>query len=396
MDAAQARVATGAAAQALLATLPPYDPASALASAARLRESGVEPQVAAAALTQSRLRAQARQKFGEFADGMAFTPDGLEQATRLTVAALHAERYLRAGTRRVADITAGIGADAMALAAVGLDVMAFERDEATALVADHNLRHWPASVVVLADGLATVRDVDVDAVYADPARRSARGRRHRPEDYEPPLPDVLALRDRYEALGVKVGPAIAHADLPADAEAQWVSVDGDVVEAGIWCGPLATHVGRGALVVAAGRATEVRDSGARADTRPLGDFLYEPDGAVIRAGLVAEVARDLSGGLVDPTIAYVTADAATATPLAAGYRVLDALPFSVKALRALLRVRGVGRLTVKKRGTAVTPEALRAQLGLRGPNEATVILTRLAGRQSAVLVEPLSQGATSN
>jgi hypothetical protein len=76
--------------------------------------------------------------------------------------------------------------------------------------------------------------------------------------------------------------------------------------------------------------------------------------------------------------------------LGSAYEVTDVLPFGVKRLRALLRERGVGRITVKKRGTAVTPEQLRPALRLRGAAEATVILTRVAGEQSVLIVEPLS------
>jgi hypothetical protein len=70
--------------------------------------------------------------------------------------------------------------------------------------------------------------------------------------------------------------------------------------------------------------------------------------------------------------------------------VTDVLPFGVKRLRALLRERDVGRVTVKKRGTTVTPEQLRPALRLRGAAEATVVLTRVAGEQSVLIVEPLT------
>jgi bifunctional DNA-binding transcriptional regulator/antitoxin component of YhaV-PrlF toxin-antitoxin module len=50
----------------------------------------------------------------------------------------------------------------------------------------------------------------------------------------------------------------------------------------------------------------------------------------------------------------------------------------------------VGRLTIKKRGTAVVPEQLRRQLDLRGTQEATIVLTRLAGHQSVIVVEPVA------
>jgi len=374
---------------ALLSALPPYDERVAMRLGERLRAEGLHPSLVAAALTQSRLRAKARTKLGDFADGMLFTPAGLEQATRLEVAAHHARRYLDAGVTHVADLTCGIGADALALAGVGLRVTAAELDEATAAIATVNLRHFPEVEVRHTDGL-TLDLADVDGVFADPARRTGTGaRRHDPAAYAPPLDAVLAVRERVPALGLKLGPGVPHAALPDDARAQWVSVDGDVVELGLWFGPLAPEgPGRSALVLVGGRAHVLAPATpASVEAGALGAYLYEPDGAVIRAGLVGDVALDVRGRLVDPTIAYVTSDEPHATPFATAYRVLDELPFGLKRLRTYLRERGVGRLTIKKRGTAVVPEQLRKQLDLRGDAAATIVLTRLAGRQSVLVVE---------
>ncbi|ACZ29721.1 hypothetical protein Xcel_0682 [Xylanimonas cellulosilytica DSM 15894] len=403
---------------ALLAALPPYDEKRAMALAMRLRDDGIDPELAAAAMTQSRLRAKARGKLGDFADGMLFTPDGVEQATRLLVAALHARRYLSAGVTKVADLTSGIGADSLAFAGVGLQVLATDVDEVTAAIAATNLRAFPEAEVRCADGLGLdLRAEGVDGVYADPARRTRGGQRiFDPSAYAPPLDAVWALREQVPAVGIKVGPGIPHQGLPADAETQWVSVDGDVVEAGLWFGPLAPDgPGRSALVLhTTGGTTRMRTLrsavpvGAHAagpaydEAPPVGEpgaYLYEPDGAVIRAGLVGKAVTELGGRLLDPTIAYVTTDApapssavghdTTAAPIATGYRVLDVMPFGVKRLKAYLRERDVGRVTIKKRGTAVTPEALRAQLSLKGPAEATLVLTRVAGAQRVLVVEPL-------
>ncbi|ANC31120.1 class I SAM-dependent methyltransferase [Isoptericola dokdonensis] len=401
---------------ALVNALPPYDEDRAMALATRLRAEGVDPDLAAAALTQSRLRAKARAKLGAFADGMLFTPDGVEQATRLVVAALHARRYLAAGVTKVADLTSGIGADALAFAGVGLQVLATDVDEATAALATVNLRAFPEAEVRHADGLTLDLHAEgVDGVYADPARRTRGGKRiFDPAAYAPPLDAVWALRAQVPALGIKVGPGVPHAGLPADAETQWVSVDGDVVEAGLWFGPLApAGPGRSALVLRSTAGTGQGD-GATApgtvgrtlrtgpddvdlvpDVGAVGGYLYEPDGAVVRAGLVAHAAAELGGRLVDRTIAYVTTDSPADAPrpgeaaLATGYRVLDVMPFNLKKLKAYLRERGVGSLTVKKRGTAVTPEQLRAQLALSGDAAATVVLTRVDGRQHVLVVEPL-------
>lgn len=387
MDAADARLAISPECRALTDAIGDYDAKAALSVGQRLRAEGARPELVAAALTQARLRAAARAKFGDFANGMAFSQEGLEQATRLTVAALHARRFREAQVASVADLTAGLGADAMAMAALGLGVVAFERDEATAILADHNLRHWPDAVVVHADSLATVRGVEVDAAFADPARRSGAGRRHSPADYLPPLEDVLALRDQFPALGLKLGPGVAHDALPEDAEREWVSVDGDVVEAGVWCGPLARRIGHSALVIRHGVAHEFAGDLHRGEARGLGEFVAEPDGAVIRAGLVGALAGELGAGLVDASIAYLTADAVAESPFVRWFRVEEAMPFDVKKLGAALRARGVGTVEIKKRGVDVVPEQLRTRLKLRGDASATVILTRVAGRHTAIIAQ---------
>jgi len=394
MDAAGLAQLLSPAGWGLLSALPPYDETRTLAISEGLRREGIDPVLVAAALTQSRLRAKGHAKFDTFADGMLFTPAGLEQATRLTVAAHHARRYVAVGVTKVADLTCGIGADSMAFAGVGLAVLAADTDELTAALATVNLRHFPEAEIRHADGLTLDFEAEgVDGLYADPSRRASSGKRlFDPGAYSPPLDAVLALRARVPALGVKIGPGVPHTALPRDAETQWVSVDGDVVEAGLWFGPLAPDgPGRSALVLRGQGARVVRDThdGAAPAVGPVGAYFYEPDGAVIRAGLVAELAGEVEGRLIDRTIAYVTSDALHVSDAATGYRVLDTLPFGLKRLRTYLRERDVGRLTIKKRGTAVVPEQLRKQLDLRGHEEATIVLTRVAGSQQVIVVDRL-------
>jgi hypothetical protein len=389
MDARTSRLSVSPETLSLLATLPPYDGDHALTLAQQLRDRGADPDVVAAALTQSRLRAAARAKFGDFASGMVFSQGGLEQATRLVVAAHHGQRYRAAGVRTVADLTCGLGADAMAFASLGLGVLAFELDEGTALLASHNLRHWDDARVVHADSLATLAqgDIDADAVFADPARRNAKGRRHDPRDYSPPLADVVALRARWPQVGVKVGPAIDHEDVPPDAEAQWVSVDGDVVEAGLWMGALARHHGHSALVLRGGETHVLDGSPVPGESGTLGEYLLEPDGAVIRAGLVGPLAEQLGARLIDPHIAYLTADAHVASPFAATFRIVDSLPYSEKRLASALAARGIGHAEIKKRGVDIDPAMLRKRLKLKGDASATVILTRIGESRMAFIAE---------
>ena len=354
-----------------------------------------DPALVAAAVTQARLRTRARVKFGADADRMFFTPEGLEQATRAVVAAHHARRFTAAGAAGVLDLCCGNGGDLVAFARAGLPVHGVDRDPLVVEVARANA----ASLGVA--GLVTVECADVTrvpltdrpAAFVDPGRRRSAGggstRVFNPNGYSPPFRFLADVAAAVPATGAKLAPGIPHDLVPAGAEAEWVSVDGRVKEAALWWGPLATAARRATLLPAG--VTLVGAGLGPPAVGPPGEWLYEPDGAVIRAGLVAEVAAMLPGGrLLDPTIAYVAADApaAAATPYTRGYRVTDVLPFSLKRLRELLRVREVGILTVKKRGSAVDPEQLRRQLRLRGPATATVVLTRVAGAPTALLCEP--------
>jgi len=389
MEADAARLATSPAALALLASMPPYDPAQALTLASQLRSGGADPEVVAAAMTQARLRAAAASKFGPFANGMLFTQDGLEQATRLAVAAHHAKRYLDAGFDSVADLTCGIGADSMAFASMGLSVLAFERDEATALIADHNLRHWDDARVVHADAMVTLAsgDIDAQALFVDPARRDGRGRKHDPRDYSPPLDDVLDLRAAWPDMGIKLSPALPHSAVPRDTEAQWVSMDGDVVEMSLWTGRLARTRGHSALVLRGGDSHLFEGEPVPGEVGPLGAYVYEPDGAVIRSGLVGPMAATVGATLIDPHIAYLTCDAPLSTPFATGFKVVEALPYSEKRLASALASRGIGTLEIKKRGMDIDPAALRPRLKLKGDASATVILTRVDGARLAIIAE---------
>jgi SAM-dependent methyltransferase len=376
--------------QALLArAVEVYDdhPRDPVRAAAALRDPGVPAAGAAAALTQAELRRHAVTKVGPGAERMYFTRDGLEQATRAPVARHRAARVALARPESVLDLGCGIGGDLVAFARAGLVVAGVDADELRVEMARANLAALGLGGAVQVASADTVDLAPFGLVFADPARRTARGRVFDVDGWSPPWSFVLTLLERRSC--VKVAPGIPHSLVPDGVEAEWVSDDGDVKEAVLWSPALAT-VGRRATVLrATGLATLSEEDPSTSEVRAVGQYLYEPDGAVIRAGLVGAVAAGVAGGLVDEHIAYVTADAAYRSPFARGYEVVEELPFKEKALRAALRERGVGRLTIKKRGVQVSPDELRKRLALSGPEEATVVLTRVTGRGTALLVRPL-------
>jgi SAM-dependent methyltransferase len=374
---------------ALAAEAPEDDELRAQAQLRRVATGSTEERAAhvAAALAQVTLRRKAAAKLDDDAARMYFTPDGLEQATRATVAAHRAARLTAASAQSVIDLGCGIGGDLVAFARAGITSAGVDVDPLRVEVARANLAALGLPGAVTVADATTVDTSPFDAAYADPARRTGRGRTFSIDDWMPPWAFVEELLLRRDAC-VKAAPGIPHSRLPEDVEAEWVSDDGEVKEAALWSGRLATTRRRATVIGHGGLATLTDEDDPGGESRDIGEFLYEPDGAVIRAGLVTAVAAGVKGGLVDDHIAYVTSDESFRTPFARGYRVVEILPYREKALRAALRERNVGSLTIKKRGVGVVPDELRKRLSLTGDEAATIVLTRARGHGITLLVEP--------
>lgn len=386
----------------------PADDADALTLSTRLHRKGHDPALIAALITQLRLRRRMRERIGPAADRMLLTDDGVQQATRLVVAAAHAGRMRRAGITRVADLGCGLGVDSLAFAAAGLGVLAVDADPVTAALAAWNLAVWPGVVVRegraedvdliaelgpagLADGAASAEPAATassgaaaprrGAVFLDPARRvHERGGTRRtwnPDEFSPALDWAFDVADRWPT-GIKLGPGLPHELVPAGLEAEWVSDRGAVVEVALWSGPLAEALGRRSAL----RHDEtgwhrVVAEGADPMVGPVGAHLYEPDGAAIRARALGTLARRHGLHTIDPTIAWLS-DAAGAPPVddpfLRRHRVLRTLPFDRRALRRAVRELagplGARRVTVKKRGADLDPAALARDLSRVAVREA--------------------------
>ncbi len=345
-------------------------------------------ELVAAALTQTQLRRKAVGKFGDLADRLWYTPDALEQSTRQAVAAHRARRLVELGVTEVVDLGCGIGGDLIAFAAAGLKVRGIEQDPVRAAIARANLAAANLTGTVEI-GDATAVDLRADEVpFVDPARRDGRGRTFSLDALVPSWQFVTELlEDRAVA---KVMPGIAHSDIPVGVGAEWVSEHGDLVEACLWGAGFGLSPTRRAIVLPAGAS--LSDRQAIPSVGAPNRFLIEPDDAVIRAGLVAELAAEVEGVLLDPKIAWITCAAPYRGPLGRCFEVLDEIPFRPKQLKAALKARDVGTLTIKKRGVTAVPEQLIKEFALTGSNEATVVLTRVNNKGRAFLVSPLAQG----
>ena len=403
---------------------------------ARLRKL-LSPQQARLVREQIELRRRAQEKFPE-AGRMFFTAVGLQQATDAPIAAYKAARF--ACGEPVGDLCCGIGGDLLALARRG-PVVGIERDPATALLAEANLhacgiaatgpedRHsclsdlgrfspsdslgpragqcGPAAIRV--QDVAQISVGELAAWHIDPDRRPQGRRTVRLERQEPGLDIIRRLLAENPAGAVKLAPAAqVPPDWQAEAELEWISRARECRQLVGWFGSLASHGGaRRATMVrwdvppgTSGPSTEsavgavphrvVRTIAGKGD-EPLpvldriGRFLYDPDPAVLGAGLLGVLAGEHGLAAVAPGSVYLTADRAVADPAVACFEVAEVLPFDLKRVKAALRQRGVGRLEIKKRGVKIDPEQVRRRLGLRGEGAAVLVLVRLGRGVAAVL-----------
>lgn len=352
-------------------------------------------ELARAALETAILRLRAKDKFPD-GERMYFTREALEQATPYPVAQHRAGRYR--GLEGVFDLGCSIGGDSLALAehtqvvGVDLDLLRLEMGRANLKALEKDER--------VAWLQADIRAMPVDAhiprhrwgVFFDPARREGQRRKFSVFDYAPPLEIIRDWQRGCPACGVKLSPAVNLNELAEyEGEVEFVSLAGELKEAALWLGTLRSALRR-ATVLPWGHTLAVETTGAGPGlvlSEPQA-WLYEPDPAVLRAGLVRLLGDRLGAAQLDEDIAYLTANRAQSTPFARAYPVLDWFPFGMKRLRSYLQARRIGRLVVKKRGSPLDPQALEKALRLKGEEKGLIFLTQLRGQPIVIISEPES------
>ncbi|AXB44575.1 class I SAM-dependent methyltransferase [Amycolatopsis albispora] len=314
------------------------------------------------------------------ADRWLFTADALQQASASAVARHRAKRL---EGREVHDVTCSIGADLVELAKMASACTGSDLDEVRLEMARHNCAQAGIEAELFQADALRPRDGNA-VVVADPARRDSSGRRTwKPEDFAPPL-DELAAVYRGRDLVVKCAPGLPPEVAPWADEIELVSLDGQVREACLWAGDAATVSRRASVLRSDGTQWTITDAEPdEVPVAPAGEWIVDPDGAVVRAGLVRHYGARHGLWQLDARIAYLTGD--HPPPGVRAFRVLEHGPYQEKSLRAMLRRHEIGRLEILVRGLDVDPDALRRRMKLNGTSEASVVLTRIGRSPFAFL-----------
>ena len=353
----------------------------------------------AAELAALRARAQERFPSGWL---RLLTRRGLEQSTRESVARERARRIAAmAPDCRVLDATCGLGADARAVSEMGMTVVAADRDPSIARCARANLAgSRTAHVVVQAEATAPPLDPGRAFLVIDPDRRAEGERELDPERWSPPFSAVRALASRFRGACIKLSPAFDMGELGGWEEgsvlAQWVSEQGELCEANLWTGVGAgPEAGLREAVALAADGSRARLAGVpipaagHLSENSSGNFwLFDPNPAVVRAGLVGNLAREQGWRAVDPHLAYLTGPAPSATPLARGWRVLEVVSADPRRVREALGRHGFGPVEVRKRGHPEPAEVLAAAFRGSGARRGLVAVARTEEGHVAFVLEP--------
>lgn len=357
------------------------------ADMARWRKHANVSRIAAAVrLADSRRRAAA--KFSR-ADRMWLDPVGLEQATAEMVAHHKGARF---EVPVVVDLCAGIGGDTLALA---------RRSDVLAVDLDHGMGRriaWNARVYEVSHRVFPCRSqaerfpIPSGAwVHVDPDRRAGRGTRARSvADYAPGLEFLRNLVRSVPGGAIKLSPASDFSvQFPEpEYEVELISLGGECKEATLWFGAAATCRRRATRlperVTWTDRDGEASER-ARVDITPVASYVYDPDPALLRSGLLDSFAAAHGLTRIAPDVDYLTADRLIATPFLSAFEVMSVHPLDVKRLRRVVAENDLGPLEIKLRGLNLAPEVLRKQISAEGSGKATLILAGGPGVAVAIV-----------
>jgi hypothetical protein len=322
-------------------------------------------------LVETALRRRAAAKLDDVGSWL-FTDDALQQATAAAVAA-HRARRLAGQT--VHDVTCSIGTELAALRRVA-DVIGSDIDPVRLAMARHNV---PSVALVRADALHPVTHDAV--VVADPSRRGAGRRRFDPRDYRPPLDRLLQIYADRDFV-VKCSPGIDFDRLGFDGEVEVTSLNGEVREACLWSPGLAEVSRRATMLRGDGSVEQVTDvEPDDCHVAPAGRWIVDPDGAVVRAGLVRQYAARHHLWQLDPNIAYLSGEQPPSATR--GFEVMEQISFSERRLRQVLAQFDCGAVEILVRGVDTDPAVLRRRLRLKGSQLLSIVITRIGARPAS-------------
>lgn len=345
--------------------------------------------------TQLRLRKKASAKFPHWHDkDIVFTEQSLEQSSGF-LAAIYKKQWLKG---RVADICGGLGSDLLHNADA-ISYMAYcETDEVLCALFEHNSKVLSSKpdVIYNGDGIAYLSDCPAnhfDLVYADPDRRSGSGRSISLADSSPNILEHLDLiLSKSKSLLVKASPGLdptqAKRDLPGLVDYRVVSVDGEVKEVLLFVEREAkSHFSRTAVLIHDDTVREWTSKNSTAavwgGSEPM--VLCEPDPAIIRAGLVSDIANEFGLQHSSPGSVYLIGGTLPSDFPGRVRTIEHILPANFRTVKQWCVSQGITSSNIARRDFPEHPDVIRKALKLKDGGNTYLVFTRYMGENRCLV-----------
>lgn len=344
--------------------------------------------VVSAAIALREIRAKVEGKLDN-AEQLWLTRRAVEQATAWEIAEYKAKRFPQ--SEPVLDLCSGIGMDSRALLQRG-PVTAVDVDEAMSLRTAWNMAVWSPDrlhefQVLNEDAAAT--ELTGKLIHADPDRRTKRDLpTKRLEQYCPDLTWMQTAIKEAKGGAIKISPASNFMQKFPGCEIELISLNGECREATVWFGELGSDISFRATSLPTGETLAANPLDAWCDqAESLGDYVFDPDPALVRSGLLDVFGEQNNLQRLDPEEEYFTGADCPASGFVTGFRIEAELPNNLTGLKKYLRKNPASRCDVKCRRLKVDASQLQTKLP-RGDGPVKVIFfLRVQGKAKIVVTQ---------
>jgi len=304
-----------------------------------------------------------------------------EQATARDISEYKAKIW-QSGAK-IADLCCGMGGDSFwlpaGIVASGVDI-APER----VLMFNENMERLGLPNRAVLQNALEVKGGDFFCI--DPARR---------EGLSPGFESILELSKKFCGGMIKLPPAFPENEIPKESDVLYLGNATDCRECLMLSGVLGKGIVR-AVAICKGEILEWQCKknelqNINLEVKKLGAFILEPNPVLVRSHLFLSEAKKIAFWQIDSTLAYMSCE--TLPPEHRGftaYKVIEQSSLSTNNVKAMLKKYDAGKITIKKRGVEVVPEAEIRRLAPKGKNEYILFYTRILGEKRAILAKNLS------
>jgi len=312
-----------------------------------------------------------REKFGAdlICDRLAY-----EQATAKDISEYKAQLWPSGA--KIADLCCGMGGDSFWLPTGALATGADIAPERVLMFNENMRRLGLLHRAVLQNALEITGG---DFFCIDPARRGG---------LSPDFESVLEVSKKFCGGMAKLPPAFPENSIPEKSDVFYLGNATDCRECLMLSGIFGKGLIRASTICNEWQCEKNELQSISLEAKKAGDFILEPNPVLVRSHLFLSEAKKLGFWQIDSTLAYVSCENLPQKHSGfAAYRIIEQSSLSTNNVKAMLKKHNAGKITLKKRGVEVVPEAEIRRLAPKGEKECILFYTRILGEKRAILAE---------